>query len=143
MDPQERGETDLVEMEILTGDAEPVKQNTRRMPFAVRCEVARQLKAMQESGFTQPSRSPWSSPVIMVRKCDVTHRFCVDYHKLNIVTKTDTFQLPQIDVRYKSNAGSHSSSSALASTRTHKLFRKCKRKFRVQVLSTLRANRLD
>ena len=95
--PQERGETNLVEMEILTGDAEPVKQNMRRMPFAVRCEVARQLEAMQESGVIQPSNSPWSSPVVMVRKCDGTHRFCVDYRKLNAVTKADTFPLPRID----------------------------------------------
>ena len=86
-----------MEMEILTGDAEPVKQNMRRMPFAVRCEVARQLEAMQESGVIQPSKSPWSSPVVMVRKRDGTHRFCVDYRKLNAVTKPDTFPLPRID----------------------------------------------
>ena len=42
----ERGETDLVHMEIDTGDASPRKQPPRRMPFAVRQEVARQLMSM-------------------------------------------------------------------------------------------------
>ena len=44
----EREETDLVEMTIETGDATPKKQAARRLPFAVRKEVARQLENMQE-----------------------------------------------------------------------------------------------
>ena len=46
----ERGETDLVEMQIDTGDARPIKQPVRRMPFAVRREVAKHLRKMQENG---------------------------------------------------------------------------------------------
>ena len=53
----DRGETDLVEMVIETGDASPKEQPVRRMPFAVRSEVARQLKEMQSSGVIQPSIS--------------------------------------------------------------------------------------
>lgn len=33
----------------------------------------------------------------MVRKRDGSHRFCVDYRKLNSVTRSDTFPLPRID----------------------------------------------
>ena len=93
----ERGQTDLVQFEIETGDAAPCKQRPRRMPFAVREEVSRQLRKMQEAGVIQPSKSPWSSPIVLVRKRDGTHRFCVDYRQLNAVTKTDTFPLPRID----------------------------------------------
>ena len=63
----------------------------------VREEVARQLKSMQRDGVIQPSNSPWSSPVVMVRKKDGSHRYCVDYRVLNSVTKADTFPLPRID----------------------------------------------
>ena len=67
------------------------------MPFAVREEVARQLRKMQEAHIIQPSTSPWASPVVMVRKKDGSHRFCVDYQRLNAVTKADTYPLPRID----------------------------------------------
>ena len=67
------------------------------MPFAVRQEVARQIREMQQAGVVQPSSSPWASPVVMVRKKDGTHRFCIDYRDLNAVTVPDTFPLPQID----------------------------------------------
>ena len=93
----ERGETALVTVDIDTGDAQPRKQAPRRMPFVVRQEVSKQLEKMQQDGVIQPSCSPWSSPVVMVRKRDSTHRFCVDYRGLNSVTKADTFPLPCID----------------------------------------------
>ena len=93
----ERGETDLVTMSIDTGDAHPQKQAPRRMPFVLRQEVAKQLKDMQRNGVIQPSCSPWSSPVVMVRMKDGSHRFCVDYRGLNAVTRADTFPLPRID----------------------------------------------
>ena len=98
LDPHERGETDLITMEIETGEATPRKQAARRMPFAVRSEVAKQLRDMQAAGVVRPSSSLWASPVVMVRKRDGgTHRFCVDYRELNPVTKADTFPLPLID----------------------------------------------
>ena len=93
----ERGETDLVQMTIETGDAVPRRQPVRRMPFAVRLEVARQLDEMQSRGVIQPSSSPWASPVVLVRKKDGSLRFCIDYRHLNLVTKPDVFPLPRMD----------------------------------------------
>ena len=80
-----------------TGDARPKKYPVRRMPFAVRQEVARQLHNMQRNGVIQPSKSPWASPVVLVKKRDGSHRFCVDYRGLNSVTTADNFPLPRID----------------------------------------------
>ena len=93
----ERGETDLVQMEINTGDAPPKKQPTRRVSFTLRQEVARQLDQMQKQGVIQPSRSPWASPIVLVRKRDGSHRFCIDYRGLNAVTKADSYPLPRIE----------------------------------------------
>ena len=75
LDGQERGETDLIEIEIHTGDEVPRKVAARRMPFAVLQEVARQLRNMQEGGVIEPSNSPWSSPVVMVQKKMETYGF--------------------------------------------------------------------
>ena len=97
LEENERGETDLVKFTIDTGDAKPQQCRPRRMPFAVRSEVARQLKVMQESHVIQPSTSPWASPVVLVRKKDGSHRFCIDYRRLNAVTKSDIYPLPRID----------------------------------------------
>ena len=44
LEENERGETDLLEMEINTGDAPPKKQRPRHMPFAVRQEISKQLR---------------------------------------------------------------------------------------------------
>ena len=93
----ERGETNLVQLEIDTGNSPPKRQPLRRMPLAVRQEVARQLEKMQKEGVIQPSMSTWSSPVVLVRKKDGTLSFCVDYCGLNSLTKIDTFPLPRID----------------------------------------------
>ena len=97
LEANERGETDLLTMEIDTGEARLKRKVTRRMPFAVRAKVAKQLRSMQEAGVVQLSSSPWASPVVMVRKCDGMHRFCVEYWDINLVTKVDTFPLLRID----------------------------------------------
>ena len=52
---------------------------------------------MKDAGVIQKSHSPWSSPVILVQKRNGDYRFCVDYRRLNEVTKKDTFPLPRID----------------------------------------------
>ena len=93
----ERGETDLVQCTIDTPDACPQKQPMRRVPFGVRHEMSQQLDQMLTMGVIQPSESPWASPVVLVRKKDGSLRFCIDYQKLNSVTKPDVFPMPRID----------------------------------------------
>ena len=97
LDEGERGNTDVIQMSIDTGDATPRRLPLRRTPFAVRVEVAEQLRKMQAEGVIRPSSSPWASPVVLVRKKDGSLRFCIDYRSLNAVTKTDQFPLPRID----------------------------------------------
>ena len=52
---------------------------------------------MVEAGAIQPSKSPLSSNVVLVRKKDSSLRFCIDYRKLNGRTVKDVYTFTRID----------------------------------------------
>ena len=67
------------------------------MPFALRAKVEELVCDMLDQGVIVPSKSLWTSPVVLVCEKSGEMRFCVDYRKLNQVTKLDEFPLPRID----------------------------------------------
>ena len=95
--PQDLGKTGLAKHEINTGVAVPVRQHPRRLPLAQREKAFKAVEDMQKQGIIEPSVSPWASPVVLVKKKDGSTRFCVDYRKLNDLTKKDSYPLPRID----------------------------------------------
>ena len=92
---------------IETGDALPIKQRPYRLPVFKKDEVDRQVEKMLEQNIISPSDSPWASPIVLVEKKDGTMRFCIDYRKLNSITKKDAYPLPRIDDSIDALAGSH------------------------------------
>ena len=69
-------------------------------------EAHKAIGDMLERGVISPSNSPWSSPIVLFRKIDGTIRFCVDYRKLNAVTRKDAYPLPRVDETLDTLAGS-------------------------------------
>ncbi|KAJ8372899.1 hypothetical protein AAFF_G00276030 [Aldrovandia affinis] len=61
---------------------------------------------MAAAGIIQPSDSPWVSHGMLVHKKDGSLRFCVNYRRLNYVTRKDSYPLPRIDDAHDSVAGS-------------------------------------
>ena len=91
------GRTRSIKHQIETGSAAPIRQPARRVPPHRREIVRDLLREMQDKEVVQPSKSPWASPIVLVQKRDGSWRFCVDYRKLNAVTRKDAYPLPRID----------------------------------------------
>ena len=95
---QDTGRTNLVQHDIpVLPDTRPIRQPARRLGPEKEAEVERQVKDLEERGLIEPANSAWSSPVVLVRKKDQQWRFCVDYRRVNSVTKQDAYPLPRID----------------------------------------------
>src|SRR5262245_45563573 len=60
---------------------------------------------MLDAGVISPSSSPWTSPVVVIPKKDGGNRFCVDFRKLNKLTKKDAYLLPDIQTIFDNMAG--------------------------------------
>ena len=99
------GRTDKVLHTINTGEAQPFKMAYRRLPLGKKKIVEEHIESMLENKVIVPSTSPWSSPVQLVTKKDGTIRFCIDYRKLNGVTKKNAYPLPRIDETLDSLGG--------------------------------------
>ncbi|UYV63130.1 hypothetical protein LAZ67_2003234, partial [Cordylochernes scorpioides] len=86
-----------VKHRINTGDHLPTKQRPYRVAPRERQIIQDEVNKMEKLDIIQPSESPWASPVVLIRKKDVSWRFCVDYRRLNKITKKDVYPLPRID----------------------------------------------
>jgi len=91
------GETSLAAHQIDTGEARPIRQTLRCQPFNLLDKIDEHVAKMVEAGVIEPSCSPWTSNIVLVSKKDGSLRFCIEYRKLNSVTRRDAYPLPRID----------------------------------------------
>ena len=89
--------TGLVQHRIETGNAPPIRLRPHRLALAKRQAAEDMVREMLDAGVIEPSDSPWAAPVVLVKKKGGGWRFCVDYRRLNAITKKDSYPLPRID----------------------------------------------
>ena len=99
------GCTKVLHHNIDTGSASPIRQPVRRLSLPAKEEVKKLLGEMLQKNVISPSTSPWASPIVLVRKKDESTRFCVDYRKVNCLTRKDAYPIPKIDETLDTFAG--------------------------------------
>ncbi|UYV70724.1 hypothetical protein LAZ67_8000379 [Cordylochernes scorpioides] len=98
LDMEELGCTDVTKMDIKEVDgSKPVCLRPYKTTASEREAIREIVREWKDNGIVTETRSPYASPVLLVRKKTGDHRLVVDYRRLNIQTVKDKFPLPRID----------------------------------------------
>ena len=105
LDKNEIGCTDTAKHIIELLDEEPFKEKFRRITPPLLNKVQEHLQEMLDGGAIRPSLSPWCNAVVLVRKKDGGHRFCINFQQLNARTKKDSYPFPCMQQMMESMVG--------------------------------------
>uniref|UniRef100_A0ABD2X054 Reverse transcriptase domain-containing protein n=2 Tax=Trichogramma kaykai TaxID=54128 RepID=A0ABD2X054_9HYME len=93
------GCTSWAEHRIIVDESQrPVKQRYYPVSKKLEEDMHSQVRELLAAGHIRRSSSEWSSPVVMVRKANGSYRLCIDYRKLNAVTKVSAYPIPNMDI---------------------------------------------
>ncbi|XP_062599575.1 uncharacterized protein LOC134261133 [Saccostrea cucullata] len=91
------GYTHLIEHDIKINSSQPIRVKSYAIPFAMRAIADKEVEKMLELNVIEPSESPFSSPVVLVKKKDDTFPFCVDFRAINACSQFDAEPMPNAD----------------------------------------------
>ena len=94
LEPGKFGCTALAKHEIRVINDEPFKEKFQKIPPPMVDEVHAHVTEMLDVGAIHPSQSPWCNAILLVCKKDGGLWFWIDFHKLNVRTKKDSYPLP-------------------------------------------------
>jgi len=91
------GVTSLAEHRINVRLHSPIKQRCYLVSPKVQEAIRDEVDKMLAAGIIEPSYSEWSNPIVMVKKPNGKYRFCLDFRKVNGVSKKDAYPLPNMN----------------------------------------------
>ena len=94
-----------LEMEINLHNNQPVQKKYTSIPRPLYPEVKQYIEDLLNQNFITESKSPYSSPVVCVRKKDGSLRLCIDYRELNRKTIADRHPIPRVQETLDSLGG--------------------------------------
>ena len=80
----------------LTSDV-TIRRKMFNLPFSSKDVVEKEILVMLDLEIIEPSKSPYSSPVVLVRKKDGSCRFCIDFRGLYKITVFDAEPIPNVE----------------------------------------------
>lgn len=91
------GKTTLVHHKIeIPSNVSPIKQKYYRVSYHLQKIIDEEIENMLKLDVIEPSKSEYSSPIMLVQKSDGTYRFVVDFRKVNQVSLKPAYPLPFI-----------------------------------------------
>ena len=91
------GFCDVLKHSIPTTTDKPVYLPHRQIPVQLQSKVRKCLDNWLKQGIIHPSKSPYASQVVIVRKKTGEIHLCVDFRKLNAISIRDLFPLPRVE----------------------------------------------
>lgn len=85
-----------VKHEIDVGSNRPIRQRAYPVSPKIQAAICQEVDRMLAEEIIECSHSEWASPVVMVKKGDGTYRFCIDFRKVNQISKKDAYPLPNM-----------------------------------------------
>lgn len=64
------------------------------MSRKIKEEICKEIDRMLEEDIIELSSSDWSNPIVMIQKPNGLYRFCLDFRKINDITKKDLYPVP-------------------------------------------------
>ncbi|KAK7116800.1 hypothetical protein V1264_002415 [Littorina saxatilis] len=99
------GTCDLVQHVVRIPEGAVVNVKQYPLPFESQKVVEEEVKKMLDLDVIEPSISPFSSPIVLVKKKDGSTRFCIDFRHLNKITEFDAEPIPDPEVLFASLQG--------------------------------------
>ena len=99
------GKCDVTDHHIELEDKTPIRGKYRRIPPHHYDAVKLEIEKLAEAGVIEPSNSPWSSPISIAVKKDNSIRICLDFRKINSLTRKDAKSIPNIEEMFDTLSG--------------------------------------